>query len=50
MPSHALQIWKSDGFAALSEIEQAHVSMGGRGPGRRYATQQVNFAYCVLRP
>jgi hypothetical protein len=32
----------------LDEIEAAHAGVGGRGPGRRYATQQVNHAYAVL--
>jgi hypothetical protein len=33
---------------ALNEIEAAHRSVGGVGPGRRYATQQINQAYAVL--
>jgi len=33
---------------ALDEIEAAHASVGGTGPGRRYATQQINQAYAVL--
>lgn len=33
---------------ALDEIERAHRSVGGTGPGRRYATQQINQAYAVL--
>jgi hypothetical protein len=33
---------------ALDEIESAHAHIGGTGPGRRYATQQVNRAYAVL--
>jgi hypothetical protein len=32
----------------LDEIEAAHQSVGGTGPGRRYATQQINQAYAVL--
>jgi hypothetical protein len=32
----------------LNEIAQAHAAVGGTGPGRRYATQQVNQAYAVL--
>jgi hypothetical protein len=32
----------------LDEIEGAHVAIGGTGPGRRYATQQINHAYVVL--
>jgi hypothetical protein len=34
--------------SALDEIEAAHASVGGAGPGRRYATQQINQAYAVL--
>src|SRR5258706_15808611 len=48
MPSRALQRWKNEGQRALDEIEAAHRSFGGRGPGRRYATQQINQAYTVL--
>lgn len=33
---------------ALDEIEAAHASVGGTGPGRRYATQQSNQAYAML--
>jgi hypothetical protein len=32
----------------LDEIEAAHRAVGGTGPGRRYATQQINHAYAVL--
>ena len=48
MPSQALQLWRTGGAAALDEIEQAHAAVGGTGPGRRYATQQINQAYAVL--
>src|SRR5690242_10596584 len=34
--------------AALDEIEGAHRAVGGTGPGRRTATQQINQAYAVL--
>lgn len=33
---------------ALDEIEAAHAAVGGHGPGRRYATQQINNAYAML--
>ncbi|MGL6094673.1 MAG: hypothetical protein ACRC7O_02580 [Fimbriiglobus sp.] len=33
---------------ALDEIEAAHRSVGGGGPGRRYATHHINQAYAVL--
>jgi hypothetical protein len=46
--SAALQLWQTVRAAALDEIEAAHRLVGGRGPGRRYATQQINHAYAVL--
>jgi hypothetical protein len=48
MPSQSLQTWLNDRAQALDEIEHAHRSVGGSGPGRRYATQQINYAYAVL--
>jgi hypothetical protein len=48
MPSRALQSWLRVRSQALDEIEQAHRSVGGTGPGRRYATQQINHAYTAL--
>src|SRR5437660_12811855 len=48
MPSLALQDWSVRRAATLDEIEHAHRSVGGRGPGRRYVTQQINQAYAVL--
>jgi hypothetical protein len=34
--------------AALDQIEDAHRSRGGTGPGRRHTTQHINQAYAVL--
>ncbi len=48
MPSRALQNWSGPCAAALDEMEHAHRSVGGTGPGRRYLTQQINQAYAVL--
>jgi hypothetical protein len=48
MPSLSLQQWSTARATALDEIEGAHQSIGGTGPGRRYATQQINQAYAVL--
>src|SRR5262249_56289494 len=48
MPSLAFQDWSVRRAAALDEIEHAHRSVGGTGPGRRYLTQQINQAYAVL--
>ena len=33
---------------ALDEIENAHALVGGTERGRRYASQQINFAYAAL--
>jgi len=48
MPSQSYREWLSTRAKALDEIETAHASIGGTGPGRRYATQQINQAYAVL--
>jgi hypothetical protein len=48
MPSKSYRIWMTARARALDEIEAAHASVGGTGPGRRYATQQINQAYAVL--
>jgi hypothetical protein len=48
MPSLSLALWSADRSSALDEIEHAHRSVGGSGPGRRYATQQINQAYAML--
>src|SRR3954447_4959617 len=48
MPSASLLVWRKKRNVALDEIEGAHHSVGGKGPGRRYATQQINHAYAVL--
>src|SRR5437870_3298320 len=48
MASLSLQHWLAARGTALDEIEDAHRHVGGSGPGRRYATQQINQAYAVL--
>src|SRR5438552_1265762 len=48
MSSIAFQHWSVVRSTALDEIENAHRTVGGTGPGRRYATQQLNQAYAVL--
>jgi hypothetical protein len=48
MPSRSLEFWLRVRLRALDEIEQAHRGVGGTGPGRRHATQQINHAYAVL--
>jgi len=48
MPSNALRNWRQRGGRALDELEAAHAALGGTGPGRRYATLQINQAYAVM--
>ncbi len=48
MPSQSLRTWQTVRASALDEIENAHRMVGGSGPGRRYATQQINHAYAML--
>jgi hypothetical protein len=48
MPSTALRDWITARATALDGIEDAHRSVGGSGPGRRTATQQLNQLYAVM--
>jgi hypothetical protein len=48
MPSRSLLRWRGPRARELDEIAAAHAAIGGAGPGRRYATQQINHAYLVL--
>jgi hypothetical protein len=48
MPSLSWRQWNTVRAAKLDEIEAAHRGIGGVGPGRRYATEQINHAYAVL--
>lgn len=48
MPSNSLIRWDSERMNALGEIENAHIMVGGTERGRRYATQQINYAYVTL--
>lgn len=48
MPSHSYMIWADESADALDEMENAHASVGGTGPGRRIATQQLNYSYAGL--
>ena len=48
MPSESLRRWNDVGVHALNEIEGAHESVGGSERGRRYATQQINYAYTAI--
>jgi len=48
MPSAAWREWNTTRTQQLNDIEAAHRSVGGTGPGRRFATEQINHAYAVL--
>ena len=47
MSSAALQRWSASRAANLAELLAAHHQVAGRGPGRRYATRQLNYAPIV---
>jgi len=48
MPSLPSNRWFAERAVDLDEIENAHRLVGGTGPGRRTATQQINQAYAML--
>ena len=48
MPSNSYQKWQHVRCVELDQIDHAHGSVAGRGRGRRYATQQINYAYAAL--
>src|SRR5438128_5293437 len=48
MPSQSLIRWNGERAEALDEIENAHALVGGTERGRRYTTQQINYAYAAL--
>lgn len=48
MPSAACANWTGDRANRLDQLISAHGAMGGSGPGRRWRTEQVNWAL-VLR-
>jgi hypothetical protein len=48
MPSTSLRCWSVERGARLADIENAHRSVRGSGPGARAAAQQINQAYAVL--
>ena len=48
MSSQSLTRWNGERVDALDEIENAHAMVGGTERGRRYATQQINYAYAAL--
>jgi hypothetical protein len=48
MPSNSLRLWRTTRRRELDEVESAHESVGGAGPGRRSATLQLNYSYALL--
>lgn len=46
-PSPSLVRWRTVGGAEIDELMEAHRAVGGTGPGRRTATQQINHALVV---
>ncbi len=48
MASESLRVWRNDASAAFDEIVNAHQAVGGTRPGRRFLTQQLNYAYTML--
>ena len=48
MSSASLQNWRSVRRSSLDDMERAHRSVGGSGPGRRHATEQINYAYAII--
>src|SRR2546421_8882763 len=47
MPSSSLRKWFAERAATLGDVENAHRSVRGSGPGARAAAQQINQAYAV---
>ena len=48
MSSASLNKWLDARARELDEIEQAHSAVGGTGPGRRWATRQLNHSYALI--
>jgi hypothetical protein len=46
--SSAYKQWKGERAQRLDEIEASHAAVGGTGPGRRFATLQINQSYAVM--
>jgi hypothetical protein len=47
MGSVALDEWRSTGLDRLNELEEIHAEATGRGPGRRWGTEQLNRSLFV---
>jgi hypothetical protein len=48
MCSKALRRWQGPNADELDRLEQAHQTLGGSAPGRRWRLQHLNDAYIVL--
>src|SRR5690242_19021468 len=48
MPSNALKQWLTVQSGELDRMEEAHQTIGGSAPGRRWRLQHLNDAYIVL--
>ena len=46
-PSPSLSSWRTRSQAEIDELMDAHRAVGGAGPGRRTATQQIDYALVV---
>ena len=44
MPSSALDHWRSTASGRLDELETVHSNFSGKGPGRKWGTNQLNRA------
>jgi len=48
MTSQALLIWRTDRQSRLDKLFSAHYTLGGKGRGRRWTTEQINWALVLL--
>lgn len=48
MPSAALQVWNGESAARINDLLHAHATVGGSGAGRRWRTEQLNWALVLL--
>lgn len=47
MTSRALSLWNSTRSDRLDELEDAHTTVAGPGPGRKWRTEQLDRAYVL---
>lgn len=47
MSSRALVRWRSEGARRLDDLASAHSVIAGPGPGRKWATEQINWSLIV---